>query len=71
MNKGDYALVRRGLRYLHKQAIAETLKSGLLRVAVPLVGAGNAGLDAKRVRQIIEEELGDLDLFALVLARKE
>jgi hypothetical protein len=62
MGRGSYSLVERGLKHLKKHVpIYKT------RVAVPLLGAGNAGLNPTRIQKMIESILGEDDRFTLVL----
>jgi hypothetical protein len=62
MGKGSYSLVEKGLKHLKKHVpIYKT------RVAVPLLGAGNAGLDPQKIQRMIETILGEDDRFTLVL----
>jgi hypothetical protein len=65
--KGSYALVQRGLRYLKKNLPKIEPET---HCAVPLLGAGNADLNPKRVRALIEKTLGDDPRFTLVLYKR-
>jgi len=57
----DLRLVRRSLRRLKK---IKTLRE---KIAVPLIGAGNGGLDQRLIEGTIAEILGDDERFTIVL----
>lgn len=61
-NKSDYAFIEAGLDDLIQQIQNLRIQS----IAIPPLGAGQGGLDWKKVRQIIEQKLSSLEIDVMV-----
>ena len=60
--KSEYSYIKEGLETLKAELLARKITS----IAIPPLGCGHGGLDWTRVRQMIEEALGGLDLRVVV-----
>ena len=65
-NKADPVLIDAGLKNLPEFARVNNIK----KIAVPLLGAGNGGLEPAEMKSLIETRLGGDDRFALVLPKE-
>ena len=64
----DYKIIEAGLKWIRDNLsfLSEKLGRKIKKIAIPQIGTGYGGLEWNTVKNLIEEYLGDLDIFVEV-----